>query len=222
MPPVGEMQEKRHLIYEFSDYNMAGSGWTWRYYLEQEEDGSFTLFAEQTIDDDDPVYEDEEPWVIDPIRNLVSGKELYYAVQGFLSEVGAEYLDPCDFKEGVASVDGRLGEQFRQIAEETEEEREEREWGEEETAEAKAGEEREQRLGPFRKTIDEYIVRFSETPIRYPGGGTYGTRRGWAKKFIEEYVIEHGCLPNGEHKIRVTGSSSYSGSSHDFTELGQN
>jgi hypothetical protein len=112
------MQEKRHLIYEFSDFNMARSEWTWRYYLEREEDGSFTLRAEQTIDDDDPEYENEEPWELDPKEDLRSGKDVYEALCEGFDEIGE--VDPLNFLEGINSFDGKLGAQFKKIADEIE------------------------------------------------------------------------------------------------------
>jgi hypothetical protein len=113
------MQEKRHLIYEFSDYNMAGSGWTWRYYLEREEDGSFTLFAEQTIEDDDPVYEDEEPWELDPLEELRSAEDLLDAITYYGDEHIGE-VDPSNFIAGITSFDSKLGAQFKRQLERVE------------------------------------------------------------------------------------------------------
>ncbi len=113
------MQEKKHLIYEFSDFNMARSEWTWRYYLEREEDGSFTLRAEQTIDDDDPEYENEEPWALDPLEGLRSAEDIYDATTCY----GEEYIgevDPSNFIAGITSFDSKLGAQFKRKVERVE------------------------------------------------------------------------------------------------------
>jgi hypothetical protein len=76
------------------------------------------------------------------------------------------------------------------------------------------------KLAQFRSTIDKYVLKFSDTPLRYPGGASYGTKRNWAKSFIEKHVVENGQLPDGNHQIKVTvGGAGYSGATHDFSEL---
>jgi len=90
---------------------------------------------------------------------------------------------------------------------------------EEERYEREARVEAERRaktLAPYHERIAAYVLRFSDERLRYPGGGSYGSRRGWAKKFIEEYLMAHGELPCGEYYIRVDG---YSGPKHDFSDL---
>ncbi|MGD9503008.1 MAG: hypothetical protein AB7V40_11055 [Methyloceanibacter sp.] len=49
---------------------------------------------------------------------------------------------------------------------------------------------------------------------------TFGTRRMWIRRFIEDYVIAHGQFPMGEHRIDVQiGGSHYLGDFHDFSDL---
>jgi hypothetical protein len=43
------------------------------------------------------------------------------------------------------------------------------------------------KLAQFRSTIDKYVLKFSDTPLRYPGGASYGTERNWAKSFIKRF-----------------------------------
>ena len=76
-------------------------------------------------------------------------------------------------------------------------------------------------MRPYQEIIDNYVLRFSDEPLRYPGGmATYGTRRGWVKHFIENYVVANGRLPTGEHRIDVkVGGAGYSGGTYDFSDL---
>jgi hypothetical protein len=76
------------------------------------------------------------------------------------------------------------------------------------------------KLAPYRSIIDEYVLEFSDAPMRFAGGSSYGTKRKWAKSFLEQYVIENGQLPNGNHQIKVkVGGAGYSGATHDFSDL---
>jgi hypothetical protein len=86
---------------------------------------------------------------------------------------------------------------------------------------ASSADEREAILRPYRAVIDSYVLKFSDEPLRYPGGGgNYGTHRMWMRRFIEDHVVANGCLPRGEHAIRVqVGLTGYSGGSHDFSDL---
>jgi hypothetical protein len=77
-------------------------------------------------------------------------------------------------------------------------------------------ERREKILAPYQERIATYVLGFSDERLRYPGGGSYGTLRSWAERFIEEYLLAHGELPRGEHYITVKG---YSGPKHDFSDL---
>jgi hypothetical protein len=83
--------------------------------------------------------------------------------------------------------------------------------------------EREARLSAYRSIIDEYVLRrFTDRGLRYPGGlpGSYGTERGWAKHFIEAYVLNHGRLPDQKLWINVQiGGGEYGGGEHDFSDI---
>lgn len=83
-----------------------------------------------------------------------------------------------------------------------------------------ADNERESKLRAYRETIDEYVLQFSDKPLRMPGGASYGTRRDWMKCFIEDFVIANDRLPTGEHKIDVKIEGvGYSGGFHHFSDL---
>jgi hypothetical protein len=81
--------------------------------------------------------------------------------------------------------------------------------------------EREAKLSPYRSVIDKYVLRFSDKPLRYPASiASYGTQRLWAKLFIEQYVLNHGRLPDQKLWIDVTvDGGGYSGREHDFSDL---
>jgi hypothetical protein len=74
-------------------------------------------------------------------------------------------------------------------------------------------------LAPFRTTVEAYVERFPDDKQQYPGAGyVFPSRRTWARRYIEQYVLSHGKLPTGVHHITLKG---YNGGSHDFTELAQ-
>ena len=82
--------------------------------------------------------------------------------------------------------------------------------------------EREAKLSAYRSIIDEYVLRrFTDRVLWYPGGlGGYGTERGWAKHFIEAYVLNHGRLPDQKLWIDVlVDGRGYSGAEHDFSDI---
>jgi hypothetical protein len=90
----------------------------------------------------------------------------------------------------------------------------------EEIAAQKAAAEREAKLNPYRALIDEYVLKFSDAHLRLPGGGSYPSKRFWVKRFIEDYVLDKGRLPDGKHRIKVeTDGCHYSGDTHDFGDL---
>ena len=70
-------------------------------------------------------------------------------------------------------------------------------------------------LRPYRKLIDEYVLRFDASPKRYGP-----SQRVAAARFIEECVVITGRLPQGVQAITLGSSTSYSGGDHDFTPLG--
>lgn len=77
----------------------------------------------------------------------------------------------------------------------------------------KAQKSREEAIAPFRSAIDTYAMKFSNDPLRYPGGGSYPPHRFWARRYMENYVVSFRELPRGLHKIEVQG---FSGPTHDF------
>jgi hypothetical protein len=87
----------------------------------------------------------------------------------------------------------------------------------EEIAAQKAAAEREAKLSPYRVLIDGYVLKFSDAPLPR----SYGTERSWVRRFIEDYVLDNGRLPDGKHQIKVVTSfgGSYSGGTHDFSDL---
>ncbi len=194
-------------ILSFSDSNMAGQSWRWNFFLEDEKDRAYSLSCQQVITDD-------EAMVIEPVSRLRRGADVYSALEAMLSEAGnsLEENELPSIATEIAKLNKRLAEQFergRQLLERRD------------AAVAKRAAARSRaKLAQFRSTIDKYVLKFSDTPLRYPGGGSYGTERIWAKHFIEQYVIENGQLPNGGHQIKVTvGGAGYSGATHDFSEL---
>lgn len=213
----------KNLILKISDSNIAGFQWRWEFYLESERDGSYTLSCRHIVTEDeltttDPIGRqqdcDDLPSNFDPIRELRDGADIYEALEGMMSEAGyslGQFYLP-QIADEIAKINAVAADGFR-CGPELLEKRTEAE-------DIKKAAEREASLLPFRETIDRYIVRFSDKPLRYPGGATCGTARAWAKRFIEDYVIANGRLPTGEHdiKVRINGGS-YSGPAHDFSDL---
>ena len=79
----------------------------------------------------------------------------------------------------------------------------------------------EAKLSPYRSVIDKYVLRFSDRPLRYPASiASYGTERLWATLFIEQYVLNHGRLPDQKLWIDVlVDGRGYSGAEHDFSDF---
>ena len=79
----------------------------------------------------------------------------------------------------------------------------------------------EAKLSPYRSVIDKYVLRFSDRPLRYPASiASYGTERRWATLFIEQYVLNHGRLPDQKLWIDVlVDGAGYGGTEHDFSDL---
>jgi hypothetical protein len=193
-------------ILKIEDSNMAGDEWVWEFYAEKVENG-LTVSCRHWIDGSDP----ELPQDFDPVTGLRNGTDLYETIWGLLERAGCYELgdfDQDDIAENIAKIDPAAAEAFLQCPELLEQRIE--------AEEAKKAAEREMILRPYREIIDQYISRFDDKPLRYPGGASYGTPRSWAKRFIEEYVIEDGHLPTGKHDIEVRG---YSGPAHDFGDF---
>ena len=189
-------------IFEIADSNMAGDTWLWRYYI-CNDNGYFTLTGEQEVDGLIDLS-------IEPVPNLKDGAEIYEALQAATSNYSYDLTehDLMLVSDALKVFSGKLAGEFSR-AEEILEARHEEQSRLEVVARARV-------LAPYRAIIDAYIARFSDAPLRYPGGGSYGSSRVWAKLFIENYVMEHGHLPSGEHRIIVGG---YNGSLHNFSDL---
>jgi hypothetical protein len=195
-------------ILSFSDSNMARSSWRWNFYLEDENGGAYRLSCQQVITDDD------EDMVIEPVSRLRRGADVYGALETMLSEAGnsLEENELASIAAKIAMLNRRLAEQFErgpQLLERRDA-----------AAAKRAASRSHAKLAQFRSIIDQYVLKFSDTPLRYPGGASYGTERNWAKSFIEHYVIENGRLPDGTHQIKVQiGGAGYSGATNDFSDL---
>ena len=193
----------RSVILEFSDSNMAGYEWSWIFFINRTADHRFTASGVQTATEG-PILR------IPARRGLRDGAEIYAALAELVSEAGYELAD-YDLQEvakKVGQVDPTLVSDFlngETIIEERDEELARR-----------SEEARKTLLQPFRKCIDEYVTQFNDTP-----GRPYGpSARIAAKRFIEEYVIKHGSLPEGVHRVRLSGPPmGYSGGEHDFSGL---
>jgi hypothetical protein len=175
-------------ILSFSDSNMARSSWRWNFYLEDENDGAYRLSCQQVITD-------EEAMVIEPVSRLRRGADVYSALEAMLSEAGnsLEENELASISAKIAKLNRRLAEQFERGPTLLER----RNAAAVKRAAAHS-------LAQFRSIIDEYVLKFSDAPMWFAGGSSHGTQRKWAKRFIEQYVIENGQLPNGSHQIKVT------------------
>jgi hypothetical protein len=194
-------------ILSFSDSNMARSSWRWNFYLEDENDGAYRLSCQQVITDD-------EAMVIEPVSRLRRGADVYSALEAMLSEAGnsLEENELVSIAVKIAKLDKRLADQFERGPKLLERR--------DAAAVKRAAAHSHAKLAQFRSIIDEYVLKFSDAPMRFAGGSSYGTQRKWVKSFIEQHVIEKGEVPNGSHQIKVTvWGTGYSGATHDFSEL---
>ncbi|MBP0465885.1 hypothetical protein J5Y09_18305 [Roseomonas sp. PWR1] len=186
------------MILSFADANMAGFSWRWEFYVERKAKG-FRLSARQVVCEDIPT-------VVDPVDGLRDGADIYRALDSMLCDVGYSLNqdDVPEISRRIAILDPKAADEFRRGQEILD--------ARDEAEAARRASERDRKLAPFRSRIDAYVLRFSDAPFRNYGGN----RRVFARAFIEQYVLENGRLPTGEHHIRVGG---YSGGSHDFTDL---
>jgi hypothetical protein len=198
----------KKMILSFSDNDMEGYEGRWEFYLQGKRGGAYTLSCRHIPRGDEPVK-------IDLVNGLRNGIDVNDALHTMVFD-DASYSLGEDQLQGIAEelafLDPSLAEEFRQgqklLEQRLENERQ------------VAASERESKLRAYRDIIDKYVERFSDDPLRYPGGGAYGTRRNWVRHFIEDYVLAHGRLPTGEHRIDVRiGGVGYSGGAHDFSDL---
>jgi hypothetical protein len=143
---------------------------------------------------------------IPAVVGLRDATEIYSALAEMLEQAGCSLpdLDQNKIAAALGALDPALNSAFLAAPDDLEK----REEQEIQAAELK----RKETLKPFRAQIDRYVKRFSDQNLRLG----WGTQQGWAKRFIEDYVIAHGDLPTGKHKIEVAG---YHGSEHDFTDM---
>jgi hypothetical protein len=191
-------------ILQIEDTNMAGFEWSYSFWLSRTRDRSLTLALKQSAKGADRLH-------VDPEKGLKSGIDVYRALRSMLSEAGSS-IDSCDpdsVARAIGLIDPVVAAEFRNGATAIESEEEEDE--QEEYAR------RREIVAPFNSRIEAYVTRFSAERLHYPGAGeVYPSRRHWATKFIQEYVVAHGALPTGKHWIRVQG---YSGDEHDFSDI---
>ena len=66
--------------------------------------------------------------------------------------------------------------------------------------------ERQALIAPFRHEIDAIAAKFENRPVH--GGGTgWGTHRASMKIFLEDYVVEHGRMPQGKVLVESNAPS---------------
>jgi hypothetical protein len=188
-------------ILHFSDSNMAGYEWTWTFYLNRTANGRFTVSCKQMVTEESALR-------VPARKGLRDGADVYGALEEVVSEAGycLDDFDAGPIASEVKKVDPSLVDQFLR-GPEILEQRQEKE------NEVRAAE-RERKLLPFRNVIDEYVVCFSDIPSKYGP-----SQREAAKRFIEDYALDHGMLPDGVHRIRISAGMRYSGSEHDFSNL---
>lgn len=202
----------KKMILSFSNSgDWAGYEWRWEFYLERNWGGAYILSSQQIITE----YETSK---VDPKRGFLDGVNVYDALRMMVSNAGYHlYNDQlAGIAEKLALFSPGMADEFRKGPELLRQRQED-----EEDERRKAESEREGKLRAYRDIIDKYVERFSDDPVRAPGWSRpIGTRRIWLTRFIENYVVEHGRLPTGEHYIKVQGPGfSYSGSLHDFSDL---
>ena len=107
--PTDEDCTVKTRILSFSDSNMAGSSWSWNFYLEDQESGAYRLSCQQVITDD-------EALVIEPVLRLRRGADVYSALEAMLSEAGnsLEENELASISAKIAKLNRRLAEQFEQ------------------------------------------------------------------------------------------------------------
>jgi hypothetical protein len=167
------------VVLEIADNNLAGFSWRWSFSVERLPSGTFTLSAKQLVTEGRAL-------ALKPRKGLRDGVDLYEAMESMLSEAGysLEESDLPAIMVNVAKVDTSVAEQFSQCPEL----RDEREVQKQQKLEA----ERQAALAPYRKAIDQYVLRFSDHPLR----NAVGSQRFWMRRFIEDFALANGQLPS--------------------------
>lgn len=64
---------------------------------------------------------------------------------------------------------------------------------------------RDRLLAPFKTSIDTFVEKFDDRPLR--GGGMVRSPRSRVRSFLEDYVIANGCLPTGPVRVKSESRS---------------
>ena len=189
----------------------------WTVVLEKATDGSLVVKLVES--------EGGQRFEIARVSRIRGGARLYAAIARTLEWIADRELgSPLDLQalisvpNAIAIVDASIAEEFAVHAERV------RRWRLfPETPEGiekkrqKAQKAREAAIAPFRDAIDDYVLKFSDAPLRYPGGGSFPSHRYWATRYMENHVVLFGELPYGLHNIEVRGGGhGYTGPTHDF------
>jgi hypothetical protein len=193
------------LLHRYADSNVAGFVWSYSFFINPDErSATYTLSV---------VYEgDDDPPQCPPAETIVDGVDLHERFSAMLEQLGVDesFVSRERVGEALAAISPDLASEFLGAAESLEA-----------RADAKREADIEHRklvLEPFRNVIDSYVTSTPDTSTR--GGGYQVSHRRVLTLFIEEYVLAHGLLPTGTHRIKLaTGGFHYSGGLHDFTAL---
>jgi hypothetical protein len=189
----------------FSVTNTRGYSSKWRIHLESNAENQYALTCKNSVTPKDPIS------IRQHVSELEDGADIFDMVMHMSTFAGYFIKDEelLRIAEILTEIDINLGNQFRNGEELLEQRRA--------IAETKSSKvELDHILMPFSATIDNYVRQFSNRRLRYPTAGEYGTERVWARIFIENYILDHGQMPTGEHVIKLPG---YTGKLHDFTDL---
>lgn len=191
-------------VLQIDGANMAGFEWTYEFWLSRARDRTLTLSLKQSAE--------EHHLDVEPATHLTTGVDVYRALHDVLSAAGYAIgdFDVEEIATRVADVDAGVAAELRTAARDIEAADDARQQSEKAREQAF--------LTPYETRIDAYVMRFSDEKLYYPGAGrVYPSKRSWVKAFIRQYLLSHGVLPTGTHKIEVGG---YGGGTADFSDLG--
>ena len=213
-------------IFSHQDRNMAGDNWRWDFYLNCTANKRFTLSCKgKTLDSSN---RDGGEQRVRSHRGLRGGADISDAFRSIAGEVGCDFSD-ADFlriADAIASIDAHAAAAFRREV-----------WppsGPSQVATLPFAKEWEQLSADVKSAIDEFLMRFDDTPtsqyvvhegriVKYPGGKWRGSSvRATIKMFIELHFKSHGRLPTGKQDVGWLlkhDGEVYSGS-EDFSDLG--
>jgi hypothetical protein len=172
----------KHLLYKSSESNIAGFDWDWHFFLNKTTRGSYTLSCKET--GGEPEYRTRIP----SKKGIRTGEQLYDLLMKMIEEtnIGLDESNIDTINEAIRSFESQLGDEFHQ-ARTTVEKREE-------TKSLSEEKKRSDKLERYQSTIEEFLKRFSDQPMR-----PYGTKRGWARNIIKTFILTNGQLPTGLH-----------------------